>query len=114
MTNLGEYTKITFGEAFQSNLHHGGVEERVDADGVTRAYHQESGTFWDVHEPYDDPTAQDVIDAMRLAFMAQSNDAEVAKLARALLEFAPETDSDRGVQFLIRMIAEGSLRVELT
>lgn len=114
MTNLVEYTKITFAEAFRRNLHHAGVEERVDADGVKRAYDEASMTFWDVYEEVDkDPTAQDVVDALRLALMSQKGDAEAAKLTRVLLEFAPETDNDRGVKLLLRMIAEGSLKVEL-
>lgn len=41
------YEKITFHEAFQRNLHHGGVE-RVDADGIRRAYHEPSQTYWAV------------------------------------------------------------------
>ena len=63
--------------------------------------------------PSVDPTAQDVIDALRIAFMAQSDDAEVAKLARALVDFAPETDNDRGIQFLLELIAEGNIKVSL-
>ena len=57
--------------------------------------------------------AQDVIDALRLAFMAQDDEAKRAKLTNALLNLAPETDSNRGVQLLIDLIAEGSLIVEV-
>lgn len=57
--------------------------------------------------------AQDVIDALRLAFMAQDDEAKRAKLTNALLNLAPETDSNRGVQLLIDLIAEGSLIVEM-
>ena len=57
--------------------------------------------------------AQDVIDALRLAFMAQDDEAKRAKLTNALLNLAPETDSNRGVQLLIDLIVEGSLIVEV-
>ena len=45
------YTKITYEDAFQRNLHHGGVETRMDSDGVERAYHQATQTYWDVPTP---------------------------------------------------------------
>jgi hypothetical protein len=61
----------------------------------------------------EDTTAQDVVDALRFAFMAQKNVEERLKLVEALLEFAPETDSDRGIQLILELLAEGSLRVEL-
>lgn len=62
----------------------------------------------------DSTTAQDVIDALRFAFMAQKDETERVRLVEALLELAPETDSDRGIQLLLELLAEGSLRVELT
>ena len=61
----------------------------------------------------DDATAQDVIDALRFVTMAQKSPEERAKLVDALLEFAPETDSDRGIQLITLLIAEGSLKVSL-
>lgn len=58
-------------------------------------------------------TAQDVIDALRLAVMAQKEDPErIAALTEMMLEFAPETDSNRGIDLLLSLIAEGSLKVE--
>lgn len=107
------YTRITFGEAFQRDLVRAATE-RTDPDGVRRAYHEGTYTYWDV-EPADDPdaTAQDIIDALRFVLMAQDDDKEAAKLTRALLEFAPETNNDRGIKLLLQMIAEGSLKVGL-
>ena len=61
-----------------------------------------------------DPTAQDVIDALRLALMAQKDPDRAITLANALIEMAPEADSNRGVDLLIELIVEGSLKVELT
>ena len=61
----------------------------------------------------EDATAQDVVDALRLAYVAQDDSQKRADLTDALLDFAPETDSNRGVQLLIRLIAEGSLAVSL-
>ena len=61
----------------------------------------------------DDPTAQDVIDALRFALMAQGDKAERLKLVDAMLEFAPETDNERGVKLILDLIAEGSLKVAM-
>lgn len=61
----------------------------------------------------EEVTAQDVIDALRFALMAQSDPAERLKIVDALLEFAPETDNSRGVAMVLRLIAEGSLKVAL-
>lgn len=61
----------------------------------------------------EDPTAQDVIDALRLAVMAQDDPVKVAGLLHCLLEFAPETDSGRGIDLLLRLISEASLKVEV-
>ncbi len=59
----------------------------------------------------EDPTAQDVIDALRLAFIA--NPERTRPLVETLLEFAPATDGSRGIDLLLRLIAEGTLRVEV-
>lgn len=61
----------------------------------------------------EDATAQDVIDALRFSLMAQNDPAERLRLVDALLEFAPETDNDRGIAMVLRLIAEGSLKVAL-
>lgn len=61
----------------------------------------------------EDPTAQDVIDALRVALMAQKDPAKALAVVNMLVEFAPETDSNRGIDLLLRLIAEASLRVEL-
>lgn len=62
----------------------------------------------------EDPTAQDVIDALRMALMAQKDPAEVVKIVNCLIEFAPETESSRGIDLLLRLISEASLKVSLT
>lgn len=59
------------------------------------------------------PTAQDVIDALRLALMVQKDPAEALKIVDCLLEFAPETDSNRGIDLLLRLLAESALKVSL-
>jgi hypothetical protein len=64
--------------------------------------------------PDENPTAQDVIDALRLVAMAQKDPAEVVKLLDVFLELAPETDSSRGIDLLLRLISEASLKVSLT
>lgn len=61
----------------------------------------------------DDPTAQDVIDALRFVSMAQKSPGEMMKLLNALLEMAPETDGDRGIKLITDLIVEGSLKVEM-
>jgi hypothetical protein len=66
----------------------------------------------DFHE--EDPTAQDVIDALRIALMAQKDPTEVVKIVNCLLEFAPETDCSRGVGLLLHLITESALKVALT
>ncbi len=60
----------------------------------------------------EDATAQDVIDALRLVLMSQKAPEEAATLVEMLLEFAPGTDSNRGIELVMSLIAEGSLRVE--
>lgn len=67
-------------------------------------------------ERYDwaeDPTAQDVIDAMRIAVMAQNDSAKAMAVVKCLIEFAPETSSSRGIDLLLRLISEASLKVEM-
>jgi hypothetical protein len=61
----------------------------------------------------DDPTAQDVIDALRIAVMAQDDPAKAFPVVKMLVELAPETDSNRGIELLLRLIAEASLKVEM-
>lgn len=62
----------------------------------------------------DDPTAQDVIDAMRFVTTAQKDPAELHKIFLTLLEWAPETDSNRGIELIMRLLLEASLKVTLT
>ena len=62
----------------------------------------------------DDTTAQDVVDALRIVLMSQKDPREIVRLVDCLVEFAPETDSSRGIDLLLSMIAEGSLKVALT
>jgi hypothetical protein len=61
----------------------------------------------------EDATAQDVIDALRIALMAQKEPAEALKVVGLLLEFAPDTDTSRGIDLLLRLISEASLKVAL-
>lgn len=60
-----------------------------------------------------DPTAQDVIDALRIALMAQKDPAEAIKIVNMLVEFAPETSSNRGIDLLLTLISEASLKVSM-
>lgn len=61
----------------------------------------------------DDATAQDVIDALRIALMAQHDPVKVDRLVRMLVDLAPETDSNRGIDLLLSLIAEATVRVEV-
>lgn len=61
----------------------------------------------------EDPTAQDVIDALRIALMAQKDPAEAIKIVNMLVDFAPETNSNRGIDLLLRLISEASLKVSM-
>jgi hypothetical protein len=61
----------------------------------------------------EDPTAQDVIDAMRIAVMAQDDPGKLAGVVKCLIEFAPETDSSRGIDLLIRLVSEATLKLEM-
>lgn len=63
-------------------------------------------------EADEDATAQDVIDALRLALMSQDDPTRAAALTRSLLELAPETNGNRGIDLLLHLIAEGSMTVE--
>jgi hypothetical protein len=69
--------------------------------------------FPDQEDVIEDATSQDVVDALRFLLMAQKNPTEVAKLVEAMLEFAPETENDRGIALIVRLIAEGSLKAAL-
>jgi hypothetical protein len=61
----------------------------------------------------DDPTAQDVIDAMRIVVMAQDDPAKACAVLKCLLDHAPDTMNSRGINLLLELIAEASLKVEL-
>lgn len=61
----------------------------------------------------EDATAQDVIDALRFVLMAQKDAHQIKALVEVFLDFAPESESDRGIKLILDLIAEGSLRVEL-
>ena len=108
-----QYTKITWSEAVHRNLHHGGVEERTDVDGVRRAYHEASQTYWDTELDPADATAQDVIDALRMALMAQKEPAKALAIVNVLIEYAPETHSSRGIDLLLHLITSAALKVEV-
>lgn len=114
MTVETQYTKITSNDAFIRNLHHGGVAERMDSDGVRRAYHEASQTYWDLELDPSAATAQDVIDALRMALMAQKDPAEALKIVNLLVEYAPETDTNRGIDLLLHLITSAALKVSLT
>lgn len=62
----------------------------------------------------EDPTAQDVIDALRIAVLAQDDPVKVERLVRCLIEFAPETDRVRGMGLLMRLLSEATLAVSVT
>jgi hypothetical protein len=61
----------------------------------------------------EDPTAQDVIDAMRILTLAQKEPAEIARIVECLLEFAPETEGSRGIDLLMRLISEATLKASV-
>lgn len=61
----------------------------------------------------EDPTAQDVIDALRLTLMAQTDPAEGMKLVEMFVDLAPPTETNRGLDLLMRLIAEASLKVSV-
>lgn len=57
--------------------------------------------------------AQDVIDALRFALMAQDDPPSALRLVRYLLDLAPETESDRGVKMLLDLVCEGRFKVAM-
>ena len=60
--------------------------------------------------PVYGPSAQDIIDALRLVLT--QDDADM-RLVRLLMDEAPETDGARGVDLLIDLIRENRLKVAL-
>lgn len=58
-------------------------------------------------------SAQDAIDAMRLALQSQKDDARAIGVIEELLARAPVTETDRGPQALIDLILEGALTTEI-
>jgi hypothetical protein len=67
-------------------------------------------------ERYDwdeDPTAQDVIDAMRLAVLGQDDPAKAMGIVKELLEYAPDTMSNRGIDLLLRLVSEAKFKFEM-
>jgi hypothetical protein len=56
-------------------------------------------------------TAQDVVDAIRFALSAQDDPAERLRLVDGLLERAPVSRGDRGLDLLMGMIAGGAIKV---
>lgn len=69
------------------------------------------GTSHESLDCYPNPTAQAVIDALRFVLMAQKDPDEVLKLVDRLLDFAPETDDNRGFELLTNLLAESVLKV---
>lgn len=61
--------------------------------------------------PIFTPTAQDVIDALRLVLT--QDDAEM-KLVRILVDIAPGTDEARGVDLLLDLIKDGRAELKMT
>lgn len=61
----------------------------------------------------EDATAQDVIDALRIVLLAQKDPARALPVVEMLIEQAPETDSSRGIDLLLHLITEASLKVEV-
>jgi hypothetical protein len=62
----------------------------------------------------EDPSAQDVIDALRIALAAHKDDpAEVARIVSVLVEYAPETDSNRGIDLLLHLITQSVLKASV-
>lgn len=61
----------------------------------------------------EDPTAQDVIDAMRLAVMAQDDPGKAMGVVRELIDYAPETSNSRGIDLLLRLVTEAKLKFEM-
>lgn len=60
-----------------------------------------------------DPTAQDVVDALRVLARAQPDHTKFGRLAVELIDWEPETDNTRGMDLVLRLIAETVVKVEL-
>jgi len=67
----------------------------------------------DNYDEIEDCTAQDVVDALRFLFMAQADPQERMELVHMFFEFAPETDNNRGIRLITRLLAEGSLKLSV-
>jgi hypothetical protein len=61
----------------------------------------------------DHITAEVVINAMRFALGAQADLGQRMKVVETLLECAPETTNDHGLELIRRMIVEGTLAVQV-
>lgn len=61
----------------------------------------------------DDVTYQAVVEAMRFAFMAQTDLHQRMRLVELFLECAPEDATNAGFELLTRLLAEGTLRLEV-
>jgi hypothetical protein len=59
-------------------------------------------------ERQDPPTAQDVVDALRFAF-GNRPATQDTKLVLALLDLAPESEDNRGVEIVGQMLLSGEL-----
>jgi hypothetical protein len=59
-------------------------------------------------ERQDPPTAQDVVDALRFAF-GNRPVTQDTKLVLALLDLAPESEDNRGVEIVGQMLLSGEL-----
>lgn len=61
----------------------------------------------------EEPTAQDVVDAMRFALMSQKDPQEAMKLVNTLIECAPDMMSDRAADLILHLLVEGALKVSV-
>lgn len=62
----------------------------------------------------DETTAEDVVEALRLALMQKGpNSEEALKLVRLLLDYAPDSASSRGLDLLTALILEGAISVAI-
>lgn len=60
------------------------------------------------------PTAQQIIDALRFALMPESDPLTKLALVDFFMETAPETTDNGGFDLITSLLAEGSLRLEMT
>lgn len=74
---------------------------------------EQSETLTERYDWDEDPTAQDVIDAMRIAVLGQDDPAKAFGVVKELLGYAPETDSNRGIDLLLRLVSEAKLKFEM-